>query len=375
MSDSIYRNVTPHSTLSRPLGTIIAVQANFYQVRLDQPSEVVNYESSFSLLCTRRTRLRKINQKVMVGDRVVIEEPDYQDRQGVIAQVLPRKTELSRPPVANADQILVVFALENPPLDPWQLSRFLVKAESTSLSLCLCLNKLDLIVEDKRKKWQNRIEQWGYNPSFVSMINYQGLEDLNTRLQGKITILAGPSGVGKSSLINTLIPEVDQRVAKVSGKLHKGRHTTSHVELFELPGGGFLADTPGFNQPDLDCCPQELVLYFPEAKRQLKTGNCQFNDCLHRGEPDCIINDDWERYEHYSTFLKEAINRKETKNKIGEQESNLKLKIKTSGQEHYEPKLESKKYRLRSRRDKHQTLQGLYNQQSLAEIAHRDEDL
>ena len=375
MSDFIYRNVTPHSTLSRPLGTIVAVQANFYQVRLDQVSEVVNYEPSLSLLCTRRTRLKKIGQKVMVGDRVVIEEPDYQDRQGVIAQVLPRTTELSRPPVANADQVLVVFALENPPLDPWQLSRFLVKAESTSLSLCLCLNKLDLIVEEQQQKWQKRLKQWGYNPSFISVINRQGLEDLNTRLQGKITILAGPSGVGKSSLINTLIPEVEQRVAKVSGKLHKGRHTTRHVEFFELPGGGFLADTPGFNQPDLDCAPQELILYFPEAKQQLKTGNCQFNDCLHRGEPDCIINDEWERYEHYSTFLEETINRKETRKKMGEQESNLKLKIKTSGQEYYEPKLESKKYRRRSRRDKHQTLQGLYDQQCLAEIAHRDEDL
>ncbi len=375
MNDSIYRDLASHSTLSRPLGTVIAVQANFYQVRLDQPSQATNDQETFSLLCTRRTRLKKIGQKVMVGDRVVIEEPDYQDGRGAIAQVFPRKTELSRPPVANADQILLVFALENPPLDPWQLSRFLVKAESTALSLCLCLNKLDLITEDQQQQWQQRLEKWGYNPLFISVMTGQGLEDLNTRLRGKITILAGPSGVGKSSLINTLIPQVDQRVAKVSGKLHKGRHTTRHVELFELPEGGFLADTPGFNQPDLDCEPQELALYFPEAKQQLSTGNCQFNDCLHRGEPDCIINDNWERYDHYLTFLEEAINRKESRQKMGEQESSLKLKIKNSGQEYYEPKLESKKYRRRSRRDKHQSLHGLYDQQSLAEIAHEDEDL
>ncbi|ACK67168.1 ribosome small subunit-dependent GTPase A [Rippkaea orientalis PCC 8801] len=376
MSKLNSHDLASETVVSEIVGTVVAVQANFYQVRLDQDIILENSSKTHYLLCTRRTRLKKIGQKVMVGDRVIIEEPDYQDGRGAIAQVFPRKTELSRPPVANAEQILLVFALENPPLDPWQLSRFLVKAESTSLSLCLCFNKLDLITDTQRQQWQERLEKWGYKPLFISIMTDQGLEALTDCLRGKITILAGPSGVGKSSLINTLIPEVEQRVGKVSGKLNKGRHTTRHVELFELPGGGLLADTPGFNQPDLDCDPQELALYFPEAKAQLNQGNCQFNDCLHRGEPNCVINNDWERYEHYLMFLEEAINRQETLQKMGDEETNLKLKIKASGQEYYEPKLETKKYRRRSRREKHQTLQGLYDHQSLDDFEHdNDQEL
>ncbi len=368
MSDHNRRDLASGAIVSEILGTVVAVQANFYQVRLDRNTELENGSQPGYLLCTRRTRLKKIGQKVMVGDHVVIEEPDYQDGRGAITRVLPRKTELSRPPVANAEQILLVFALENPPLDPWQLSRFLVKAESTSLSLCLCFNKLDLITETQQQQWQQRLEKWGYNPLFISVMTHQGLDTLTACLRGKITILAGPSGVGKSSLINTLIPEVEQRVGKVSGKLNKGRHTTRHLELFELPGGGLLADTPGFNQPNLECEPQELGFYFPEAKEQLNRGNCQFNDCLHRGEPNCILDQNWERYEHYLTFLEESITRQETLQKMGDEETTLKLKIKESGQEYYEPKLETKKYRRRSRREKHQTLQGLYDHQSLEDF-------
>ncbi|WP_124975667.1 small ribosomal subunit biogenesis GTPase RsgA [Aphanothece sacrum] len=366
MSDLSNPNVSTVSSLSDLLGTVVAVQANFYQVRLD-------HSLNTYLLCTRRALLKKIGQKVMVGDRVIVEEPDYQDGRGAIAQVLPRKTELSRPPVANADQILLVFALASPPLEPWQLSRFLVKAESTTLEIGLCFNKLDLISPTERQEWQERLGKWGYNPSFISVMTNEGLEGLTDCLRGKITIFAGPSGVGKSSLINMLIPQVQQRVAKVSGKLKKGRHTTRHVELFELPQGGFIADTPGFNQPDLSCSPNELAYYFPEAREQLEKGYCQFNDCLHRGEPNCLVGDNWERYEHYLTLLEEAIIQQETQQQIGEQESTMKLKVKASGQESYEPKLESKKYRRPSRRGKHQNLRELYPHQTLEDFE-KEED-
>jgi ribosome biogenesis GTPase len=338
-------------------GTVVAVQANFYRVKL-----VGNFATQF-LLCTRRTRLKKIGQKVMVGDRVLVVEPDWLDARGAIAEVSNRTTELQRPPVANAELILLVFALEEPTLDPWQLSRFLVKAESTALQLCLCLNKCDLIEAAQQQWWQQRLQQWGYDASYISVEQQLGIEPLLSRLKGKITVVAGPSGVGKSSLIDALIPTVKLRVGKVSGKLQRGRHTTRHVELFELPGGGLLADSPGFNQPELDCLPSNLAHYFPEARARLKQGICQFSNCLHRDEPNCVVRGDWERYEYYLDFLDKAIARQAASQQQPDEESSLKLKVKRSGKSQYEPKLQIKKYRRTSRKTRQQNLQETYERQ------------
>lgn len=356
-------------------GTVMAVQANFYQVYLDLES-MSQAEEPAVLLCTRRTRLKKIGQKVMVGDRVIIEDPDWKGQRGAIADVFPRHTELSRPPIANANQILLVFSVAEPDLDPVALSRFLVKAESTQLDVKLCLNKCDLIDTELLQHWFERLQEWGYQPLLISV--RQGLEyfvnprnhsqpllsgetesALLQQLRDKITVISGPSGVGKSSLINRLIPQIDLRVGKVSGKLGRGRHTTRHVELFELPTGGLLADSPGFNQPTLDCDPQQLSQYFPEIQQRLATGSCQFNDCLHRDEPHCIVRGDWERYDHYLEFLQEAIARQEAMLQQPDAESSLKSKTTSGGKREYEPKLSSKKYRRTSRRLQHQTLQDL----------------
>lgn len=336
-------------------GIVLAVQANFYFVRFDSPAA----EKDF-LLCTRRSRLKKIGQRVMVGDRVLVEEPDWQGERGAISQVFARSSELDRPPIANVDQILLVFALAAPSIEPYQLSRFLVKAESTGLEVCLCLSKSDLVSIEERQDWQKRLESWGYEPIFISVRKKLGLLELQEHLNHKITVVSGPSGVGKSSLINQVIPSVDLRVNSVSGKLEKGRHTTRHVELFELPTGGLLADTPGFNQPDLDCAPQDLADYFPEARARLADDRCQFSDCLHRDEPGCVVRGDWERYEHYLEFLQEALDRQTFLKQQSDPDEVLKVKTKGKGTQ-YEPRLEMKKYRRESRRTRQQSLHVLKN--------------
>ncbi len=359
------------------LGTVVAAQANYYQVQLDLKLDISSHGTqvngqefnandkaevdrpALGLLCTRRSRLKKIGQRVMVGDRVEVEEPDWAGGRGAIAQVLPRRSELDRPPVSNADQLLLVFALVEPTLDPHQLSRFLVKAESTGLQVCLGLNKCDIATEDEREHWQTRLQQWGYTPLLMSVYKEKGLVALERQLRDRVTIVSGPSGVGKSSLINQLIPHSDLRVSAVSGKLGRGRHTTRHVELFALPMGGLLADTPGFNQPDLNCMPEDLANYFPEAQARLRVARCQFSDCLHQDEPSCVVRGEWERYEHYLAFLADAIAHQDALNKLGGSEATLKRKSNREGGDQYEPKLETKKYRRPSRRVQQQTLQGM----------------
>ncbi|WP_088240319.1 small ribosomal subunit biogenesis GTPase RsgA [Calothrix rhizosoleniae] len=350
-------------TAGQLIGTVLAVQANFYRVQLDliDLSEITAPHLSI-LLCTRRTRLKKIGQQVMVGDRVIIEEVDWAGERGAIAEVLPRTSQLDRPAIANVNQILLLFAVAEPPLEPYQLSRFLVKAESTSLHVILALNKSDLITSLEQEQLGDRLSSWGYQPVFISVYQQQNIQVLAECLRDKITVIAGASGVGKSSLINQLIPDVQLRVAEVSGKLSRGRHTTRHVELFKLPSGGLLADTPGFNQPDLDCTPEELATYFPEVREKLMTGKCRFSNCLHRDEPDCVVSGDWERYEHYLDFLEVAIAYKAQMQQQSDPESSLKVKTKGKGAKQYEPKLESKKYRRVSRKTQLQELQQLYQE-------------
>jgi ribosome biogenesis GTPase len=365
-SDSTWISFSPGDHLQGLWGRVLAVQANYYRVQLDPDAdqgEAVDQDTAIhELLCTRRTRLKKIGQQVMVGDRVRIEEPDWQGGRGAIADILPRQTQLDRPPVANANQILLVFALAEPTLDPLQLSRFLVKAESTGLSVKLCLSKGDLVSPQEQQNWGDRLQAWGYAPLIISTYAGQNLDALHQLLKDQITVISGPSGVGKSSLINHLIPALELRTGEVSGKLGRGRHTTRHVELFELPTGGLLADTPGFNQPDLDLPPTELPQFFPEIEHRLQQDLCQFTDCSHRDEPNCAVRGEWERYDHYLNFLEETTGWYNTQHRSRDEETKTKVKSGQRGQQHHEPKLAPKKYRRTSRRSQNQSLQDLYQE-------------
>lgn len=273
-----------------------------------------------------------------------------------ITTILPRTTTFTRPPIANASQIVLVFAIAQPELDPWQLSRFLLSAEATDLRPQVCLNKCDLVSAATQQAWQERLTAWGYPPLLVSVPQRLGYEQLYACLAQEITLLAGPSGVGKSSLIRSLLPDAAVRVAAVSGKLQRGRHTTRHVELYPLPQQGWLADSPGFNKPTLTCTPQDLASYFPEIHERRQAGPCRFADCWHREEPDCVVRGDWERYEHYRQFLLEAEQSTAHRQAQPTADAQLKLKIRAAGSSTYEPRLDPKKYRRRSRRRRHQTL-------------------
>ncbi len=342
-----------HFNLSSVSGTVVACQANYYQVRLSSQNGEPLY-----FLCTRRARLKKLGQQVVVGDQVQVEEMDWQDCRGAIATIHPRFNLLDRPPISNVDQILLVFALAEPVLDPTQLSRFLVKAESTGIPVTLCLNKRDLLAQEAITQWQTRLRNWGYEPLLVSVWEDKDLSTaLMDTLKHRVTVVAGPSGVGKSSLLNRLVPDVDARTNAVSGKLGRGRHTTRHVELFDLPTGGLLADTPGFNQPDVTCTVETLMRCFPEIRQ--RSGHCQFNNCLHRDEPGCSVRGDWERYDYYLLLLNEVLHHQYQVDHRPDTEAAEKVKMGSDGQVQHEPKLEAKKYRRTSRRQRHQDLQDM----------------
>ncbi len=354
-------------------GSVLSVQANYYWVRLDhaltseQAPGVGSPDQDDSgairptmLLCTRRAKLKKLGQRVSVGDRVLVEEPDWAGSRGAITAVLPRQNFLARPPIANVDQVILVFALKKPDLDSRQLTRFLVQIEHSGLNLRLVLSKSDLASPNERQAWCDRLADWGYACHCLSAHTGEGVATLLAALQGRTSALAGPSGVGKSSLINRLIPSADLRVGAVSGKLARGRHTTRHVELLQLPQGGLLADTPGFNQPDITCSPGELAACFPEIRQRLQAGTCQFTDCLHDEEPACVIRGDWERYEHYRVLLAEAIAYQAQLSQQTTPDAQLKRRTGQAGQAHYEPRLAPKKYRRPSRRTQQQNLGTLY---------------
>jgi len=293
-------------------GIVVALKANFliveiYYQNLKEES-CDQFSKKVKLLCTRRAKLNYKGLFIDVGDIVCVESIDYKNKRAVICDVEPRKSFLTRPAVANVTLVSICIAVDEPLFDMEQASRFLLTAECSNIKSLIVLTKIDLITKEDLIVYVNKINCWGYECLPVSTQNSHGIDLLIDRIgKTELTVLAGPSGVGKTSLINNLIPAASLPTSSVSRKLKRGTHTTRHVELFAIGEGSLLADTPGFNRPEIVCDPSGFASLFPEFRTQLTNSQCKFRNCSHRDEPGCVIDKDFERYPFYRENLESMI--------------------------------------------------------------------
>lgn len=274
------------------------------------------YYNGELLQCRGRGVFRNRGESPLVGDFVDFTKEGESD--GTIMKIHPRSNELVRPPIANIDQALLVFSVKEPDFNTILLDRFLVVLESFNVEPIICLTKIDLLTDVEKEKLQSYIDDYkaiGYEIIETYKEDASLMDRLQPILKGNTSVLAGQSGVGKSTMLNTLLPELQLETGVISQSLGRGKHTTRHVELIEVCDG-LLADTPGFSSFDFDTIEkEELTSCFPEFSK-LSEG-CKFRGCLHIKEPKCAVKDALEkgevksyRYEHYQQFLQEIIDRK-----------------------------------------------------------------
>lgn len=255
--------------------------------------------------CKAKGIFRKDNQKPLVGDDVEITVLDRQEKEGSIISLLPRRNSLIRPAVANVDQAFVIFAVENPKPNFMLLDRFLIMMEREGIPAVICFNKKDLATEEELEFLYKTYKNCGYQVILSSASTEEGLEEIRQILKGKTTVVAGPSGVGKSSLTNLMQEGVQMETGEISRKLKRGRHTTRHSQVIPVAEDTYLVDTPGFTSLYLtDMEEQELKDYFREFHQY--EGRCRFQGCRHIHEPGCAVKEALEnqeisslRYEDY----------------------------------------------------------------------------
>lgn len=289
-----------------PEGKIVKALSGFYYVAAD--GQVFQ--------CRGRGVFRKRKVSPLVGDFVEFQVEN--DLEGYILAIEERKNELVRPPIANVDQAILVFSAARPEFSTALLDRFLVLIESKQIKPLICVTKIDLLNEEEEaaiKQYAADYRSFGYEVVLTSSEKLANLEELRDHLQGKTSVFAGQSGVGKSSLLNALKPELELKTDDISNSLGRGKHTTRHVELINVEEG-LVADTPGFSSLELtEIEAEELPHYFPEMAE--RSHLCKFRGCLHVNEPKCAVKAAVEsgeipsyRYEHYLQFMDEIKERK-----------------------------------------------------------------
>ena len=283
-------------------GKIIKGIAGFYYVHV---VEFGIYE------CKAKGAFRKEKVKLLVGDNVEIDVLNEEKKLGNVVRLLPRENELIRPAVANIEQALVVFAIAKPKPHFNLLDRFLVMMESKKIPIVLCFNKKDIAEEKEIRELEEIYKSCGYRIIFTSAKEEENIKLVKEVLRGKTTAVAGPSGVGKSSLINLFQSEIRMETGSISEKIERGKHTTRHSELIPVDEESYIMDTPGFSSLYVnEFEKEELKYYFPEFEQY--EGLCKFNGCDHIHEPGCMVKQAVEegkihrvRYENYMEMYKE----------------------------------------------------------------------
>ncbi len=260
-------------------GKIVKGIAGFYYVHI----------AGFGIYeCKAKGIFRKEGKKPLVGDNVEVDLLSEEDKEGNIRVILPRKNELIRPAVANVDQALVVFAMQKPKPHFNLLDRFLVMMERKDIPVILCFNKRDIATEEDMDSLRKIYQPSGYQVIFISARMEECIDEIRKTLKGKTTTVAGPSGVGKSSLINCLQKNIRMETGDISKKIDRGKHTTRHSELIAVDEDTYIMDTPGFSSLYVnDFRKEELKYCFPEFAAY--EGKCKFNGCDHVHEPDCAV--------------------------------------------------------------------------------------
>ena len=256
-------------------GRIIRSLSGFYEVRTPEAT----------VTCRARGSLRRTNESPLTGDLVEI---SVEKGKGMVEKILPRRNQFVRPAVANVDALVVFAANTNPVTEPFLIDRVAAIAGDQEVDVILCDNKCDI---DPAEDMIRIYTHAGFRVIAASAETGEGVEELRTAIRGKLTAFTGNSGVGKSSILNRLCPELKLPTGEVSEKLGRGRHTTRHVELYDLGEETYVADTPGFSSFDTDqmdvILKENLQYAFPDFQRHI--GSCQFRDCTHRKEPGCAV--------------------------------------------------------------------------------------